>query len=378
MGGFLRARARGAAQLARPEVMALPAYHGGRTHEEIRRAWHVRDIVKLASNENVLGPSPRALAVLRRMVSRAHLYPEVGYPALRGAIARRFRLPSAASVVLGDGSNELLVLAASAYLRPGDEAVMATPSFSVFAHAVRAAGARAVEVPLRNHRHDLPAMARAVTRRTRLVIVCNPNNPTGTVVTRREVADFLRRLPDHLIVLFDEAYAEFAAGRDFPDTPALARRGLRVIGVRTFAKLQGLAGLRVGYGFGAPEVMEPLERLRQPFNVNALAAAAALAALTDRAHDRRTLRMVRAGRASLARELAGLGLTCLPSHTNFLLVDTGRNGREVALALERRGVIVRPLGHPSLARHVRISIGTPRDHRRLLGGLRAVLYNTRP
>ncbi len=370
--GFLGARAAGAPALARPEVMALEAYHGGKTHAEIRRRWGVRRIVKLASNENVLGPSPRALAALRRGIASAHLYPEIGYPALRRAIAGRFRL-APDQVVLGDGSNELLVLAANAYLRRGDEAVMATPSFSVFAHAVRGAGARAVEVPLRAHRHDLPAMAAAVTRRTRLVIVCNPNNPTGTIVTRAEVAAFLRRLPAHLVVLFDEAYAEFAAGAEFPDTVALIRRGLRVVAVRTFAKLHGLAGLRIGYGLGPAPVMAPLERLRQPFNVGALSAAAALAAWGDRGFVRRTLRLVRTGRTALARGLGALGMRVVPSHTNFVLVDTGRDGRAVAGALERRGIIVRPLGHPSLARYVRITIGTPADHRRLLGALRAIL-----
>jgi histidinol-phosphate aminotransferase len=354
--------------------MALQAYHGGKTHDEIRRRWGVRTIVKLASNENVLGPSPRALAVLRRAVGEAHLYPEIGYPALRKAIGVRFGL-APAQVVVGDGSNELLVLAANAYLRRGDEAVMATPSFSVFAHAVRGAGAKPVEVPLKDLRHDLPAMAKAVTRRTRLVIVCNPNNPTGTIVTRREVAAFLRALPAHLLVVFDEAYAEFAESREFPDSISLIRRDLRVMVVRTFAKLHGLAGLRVGYGLGPAGVMEPLERLRQPFNVNTLAARAALAALGDRAHLDRTLALVRAGRRKLGRGLEALGLRVIPSHTNFLLVDTGRRGRDVAEALERRGIIVRPLADPSLLHHIRITIGRPADHRRLLGALRSILYN---
>jgi len=370
--GFLVARAADVASLARPEVMALEIYHGGKTHEEIRRRWGVRTIVKLASNENVLGPSPRAMAALRRAVPDAHLYPEIGYPALRRAIGARFGL-APDQVVLGDGSNELLVLAANAYLRRGDEAVMATPSFSVFAHAVRGAGARAVEVPLRDFRHDLRAMAAAVTRRTRLVIVCNPNNPTGTMVTHAEVAAFLRALPGHLVVLFDEAYAEFAASAKFPDTPALIRRNLRVIVVRTFAKLHGLAGLRIGYGLGPAPVMAPLEKLRQPFNVGALSARAALAAWSDRAHVRRTLTLVRSGRRELARGLTALGLGVVASHTNFLLVDTRRPGREVALALERRGIIVRPLAHPTLTRYVRITIGTPDDHRRLLTALRDIL-----
>ena len=353
--------------------MRLVPYVGGRSLDEMKRQYGRTDFIKLASNENVLGPSPKAVAALRHAIGETHLYPEQGYPVLKAALAKRYRIKPD-QVVLGDGSNELLVLACEAFLRPGDEAVIADPSFAVFAHAIEAAGAKVVRVPLRDWRHDLPAMGRAVTRRTRLVFVCNPNNPTGTMVTRRELDAFLRSLPGHLIVLLDEAYGEFASDRSFPDSLSYVRCNLRVLVVRTFAKLHGLAGLRIGYGLAPAPLADILERLRQPFNVSTLAYRAAIAALADRGHERRTLAMARAGREALARELGRLGLTPIPSQTNFVLVDTHRDGKAFATALERRGIIVRPLGHPLLRRCVRITVGTPAQHRRLLAAVRAILF----
>lgn len=369
---FLSSRAADVTALARPEVMRLVPYVGGRSIDEMKREYGRRDFIKLASNENVLGPSARAKAALRRAIGETHLYPEQGYPALKAALAKRYRVKPD-QVVLGDGSNEILVLASEAFLRPGDEAVIADPSFAVFAHAIEGAGARVVRVPLRDYRHDLPAMARAVTRRTRLVFVCNPNNPTGTAVSRRELDAFFRTLPGHLVVLLDEAYAEFATGGGFPDSLSYVRRGLRVLVTRTFAKLHGLAGLRIGYGLAPAPLAGVLERLRQPFNVSTLAYRAALAALADRGHERRTLAMARRGREELVRELRGMGLRPVPSQTNFVLVDVGTDGAAFAKGLERRGIIVRPLGHPALRRHVRITVGTPAQHRALFRAIRALL-----
>lgn len=371
--GFLSARARDVATLARPEVVGLIPYVGGKSLDELERQTGRRNFLKLASNENALGPSPKALAALRRAIRSAHQYPEGSYPALKSALAAKFRLASS-NVVLGDGSNEILVLAANAFIRPGDEAVMATPSFSVFAHAVTGAGGKPVQVNLRNMMHDLPAMAKAVTRKTKLIFVCNPNNPTGTIVTRSDVERFLTSLPAGVIVIFDEAYAEFADDRRFPDSLAYVRKDLRVLVVRTFAKLYGLAGLRVGYGLGPESLVSIIERLRQPFNVNALAYRAAVAALGDRAYVAKTLAMSRRGRRTLARDLAKLGFRSIPSQANFLLVRVPGSGRAAATALERAGVIVRPLPG-SLAGYVRVTIGTPAQQRVVLGAFRALRYN---
>ncbi|MEK7765103.1 MAG: histidinol-phosphate transaminase, partial [bacterium] len=330
-----------------------------------------RSFVKLASNENPLGPPPKALAAARRALAEMHLYPESSYPDLRRALAARHRLrPS--QVILGDGSNEILVLAATAFLRRGDNAVMASPSFSVFAHAVTGAGGRPRIVPLRDMRHDLEGMARAVDARTRLVFVCNPNNPTGTIVSGAEVARFLASLPGSVVVVFDEAYAEFVASPRFQSGLKWVRRGLRALVVRTFAKLHGLAGLRIGYGLGPASLVGVLERLRQPFNVNAVAYRAALGALADRAHAARTRRVVAAGRAWLTASLARLGVPCVPSEANFLLAHVGDGGR-VAEAMLREGVVVRALPGPVLAPFVRITVGTPSQNRAVIRALAKAL-----
>ncbi len=372
-GRFLSTRAADVATLARPEVVGLVPYVGGKSLDELERQTGRRNFLKLASNENPLGPSPKALAALRIAIRSAHQYPEGSYPALKSALAEKFNL-TPANVVLGDGSNEILVLAANAFIRPGDEAVMATPSFSVFAHAVIGAGGKAVQVNLRNFTHDLPAMAKAVTRKTKLIFVCNPNNPTGTIVTRAEVERFLRTLPAGVIVIFDEAYAEFADDRRFPDSLAYVRKDLRVLVVRTFAKLYGLAGLRVGYGMGPAPLVGVLERLRQPFNVNALAYRAAVAALGDVAYVRKTLAMTRTGRREMARALAKLGFPSVPSQANFLLVRVPGSGRAASSVLERAGVIVRPLPG-TLAGYVRVTLGTKSQNRVVLGAFRSLRYN---
>lgn len=374
---FINARGSGVERLARPQVLGLVPYWGGKSLDELERETGRRNFIKLASNENPLGPSPRTLGAMRRAIGEAHLYPESAYPRLKQAIASRFKL-TPRHVILGDGSDEILVLAANAFLRPGDEAVMATPSFVVFAHAVAGAGGRPVAVPLtRTLCHDLPAMARAVTRRTKLVFVCNPNNPTGTIVHRREVDQFLRRLPGHTIVVFDEAYAEFVDERSYPSTPAYVRRGLQVLTVRTFSKLYGLAGLRIGYGLGAPALVQVLERLRQPFNVNAIAYRAAVAALSDRAHVARTLRCVRTGRRWLSRELNRLGLIVVPSQANFLLVRPATwrqgDGNRLADRLLAHGVIVRAFAGAALRPYIRITVGTAAQNRVVVKALRAVL-----
>jgi len=380
--GFLSARAAGVRSLVRPEVYGLVPYVGGKSLDEMRRRYGRGDFVKLASNENAYGPSPRARAAIVRAASEAHRYPEGGYPALRAELARRHGV-RAESVILGNGSNEVLVLAAGVFLRPGDEAVMAAPSFVVYEHAVRAAGGKPVAVPLRDFRHDLPAMARAVSRRTRLVFVCNPNNPTGTIVTRAEVDAFLRRLPAGVVVVFDEAYNEFVTDRRFPDSLRYVKRGLRVLVVRTMAKAWGLAGLRIGYGVGAPAVVEPLELIRQPFNVNLLAYRAACAALSDRGFVRRAVAAVLRERARLTCELACRGLVVQPSQANFVMVRAGLgprvngSGASLAAALEREGVIVRPLPGRMLERWVRVTVGTPREDDRLLRALDRVLYRFR-
>jgi len=371
---FLDTRAQNASALARAGVMRIVPYKGGRSVDEMERLYGRRDFLKVASNESPVGPSPKAVAALRRALGEIHLYPEQTYPLLKNALARKFRVKPDC-IYLGDGTSELIVLTASAFLKPGLEAVTAEPSFVMHDHAINAAGARLVKVPLKDFRLDLPAMARAVNRRTRMIFVCNPNNPTGTIVTRREVDDFLRRLPGNLIVVFDEAYAEFCDDRGFPDSLAYVRRGLQVVVMRTFAKIAGLAGLRVGYAFAPAGITGVIERLRQPFNVSMLAYRAAVAAVGDRAWDARTRRVVREGRGFLFREFSRLGLEPIQSQANFVMVRVG-NGPAFAEQLIRRGIIVRALQGSAVRPFVRVTVGTMPQNRRVISAFKSVLYNT--
>jgi len=262
-------------------------------------------------------------------------------------------------------------------LQPGDEAITADPSFVMHDHAINASGAKLVKIPLKGFRLDLPAMARAVNKRTRMIYVCNPNNPTGTIVSASEVKVFLRSLPGNLIVVFDEAYAEFCNNPDFPDTLQLVRKGLRVIVMRTFAKIAGLAGLRVGYAFAPPEITAILDRLRQPFNVNTLAYRAAVAAAGDREWERKTRNVVLKGRSYLFKEFSGMGLEPVRSQANFVMVRVG-NGPEFAEKLIRHGIIVRPLQGNGVRAFVRVTVGTMAENRRVISAFKRVLYNIEP
>jgi histidinol-phosphate aminotransferase len=262
-------------------------------------------------------------------------------------------------------------------MRPGDEAVIPHPSFVVYPMIVQAVGGIRVVVTLKDYRLDLEAMARAITPMTKLVFIANPNNPTATIVTAPEVEDFMARVPDRVVVVFDEAYFEFAQGPDFPDSLGYMRQGRKVVALRTFSKAASLAGLRVGYGVGDPDCVSLLNRIRSPFNVNALAQVAALAALEDDAHILECLRMIEAGRAYLVDEFASLGLRFAPSRANFILVDVGRNALDVYQRLLREGVIVRPMLSFGMESTLRISIGTPEENRRLMKALRKVLQEAK-
>lgn len=358
-------------ELVNPALLTQPVYEPGKPIETVARELGLdpAGIIKLASNENAFGSSPRALAAAQRALAADELYPDGGCVALRGKLAAHWGLRPEQFIV-GNGSNEILELLARAFLRPGDEAVMGAPAFIVYKLATLAGGARAVEVPLVNHRHDLGRLAAAVTPRTRLVFLASPNNPTGTTNSAAEIAAFARALPEHVVLAFDEAYAEFLESP--PDLRPLLAEGRKVIGLRTFSKIYGLAGLRVGYGYADAALIALLQRARQPFNVNAVAQAAAAAALDDREFVAHCARETRAGRARQAAGFAALGLEFVPSAANFTLVRVG-DGAAVFAGLQRRGVIVRPLQPYALPEWVRVTVGTPAQNERMLAELAAVL-----
>jgi histidinol-phosphate aminotransferase len=359
------------ASLAKPSVLTQPVYEPGKPIEYVARELGLdpAGIIKLASNENPFGPSPRAVAAAKHALEHGELYPDGGCFELRQKLAAHRGL-TPDQLIIGNGSNEIIELLGHAFIGSGDEVVMGAPAFVVYKLVTLLFGAKAIEVPLRDWRHDLPALAAAVTPRTKLVYVCSPNNPTGTANTEAELLAFARALPEHVIAVFDEAYAEFVDGA--PDLRPLIREGRKVVCLRTFSKIYGLASLRIGYGYASEEVCALLNRVRQPFNVNAIAQAAAIGALDDQAFAEKCARENRAGLVQLERGCRELGLEIVPSVANFMLVQVG-DGLRVFDALQRRGVIVRPVKSYGLPEWIRVTVGSHEQNERLLTELRAVV-----
>jgi histidinol-phosphate aminotransferase len=332
-------------------------------------------VVKLASNENPLGPSPRALEAAAAALPTLNRYPDAPATALREALADRLGF-AASQVVVGNGSTDLIDLLARAFLGPEDNAVISERAFARFGQVVRARNGKARLVPMRGSTHDLEGMAAAADERTRLVYVANPNNPTGTWNRRREVEVLIDVLPSRALLVLDEAYFEYADDPDYPNGMEYVAAGAPVVVLRTFSKVYGLAGLRVGYGVAAPEVVEAIDTVREPFNSNAVGQAAALAALDDREHVARALALNRSEKPRLEGALRRRGLATLPSLGNFLCVDTRRDGDLVFRRLLERGVIVRPLRAYRMPESLRVSVGTAEENDRFLAELDAVLPET--
>lgn len=354
-----------------PWIRGLVPYPPGKPIAEVEREYGIRDSIKLASNENPLGPSPRALAAVQQALGDLHRYPEGDCYYLRHALARKLDVAPDA-LIFGNGSNEIIELLARALLQPGEEAVMADQAFVVYRLVVQAAGGRSIVVPLRDFTHDTEAIAAAVTPRTRIVFLANPNNPTGTMFGRDAWRRLLDSVRDDVVIVMDEAYAEYVDDPDYPSGIEAHREGRAVIVLRTFSKIYGLAGLRVGYGVALPQLTAAMNRIRQPFNVNSLAQIGALAALDDEAHVAASRSCNRAGLAYLRAEMQRLDLDTVPSWANFLLVRVGR-GAEIYQALLRRGVIVRPMDGYGFPDHLRFSVGTAAENRRLVEALAACL-----
>ena len=353
---------------AHQHILKLVAYEPGKPVEELAREMGLQpaEIVKLASNENPLGPSPKALAAMREALERSHFYPDGGGWALRGAIADKLGLDRE-NVVLGNGSNEIIEFLGHAFLRPGDEVLTARHAFAVYTLMAQLFGAKTVEVPDPAFTHDLEAMLVSISRRTRQIFIANPNNPTGTMVGQREIDRFMDRVPDEVLVIFDEAYYEFLDNP--PDVLKFVRAGRNVVVMRTFSKIQGLAGLRIGYGVASRELAEVLQKTRQPFNVNSIAQAAALAGIQDEEHMRKTRELTKEGREFLQREFSSMNLEFVPSSANFVLVRVG-DGDEVFRALLRRGLIIRAMRSYKLPEWVRVSVGTTDQNERFIAEMR--------
>src|SRR5256886_3806013 len=328
--------------LANTHILGIAPYEPGKPIEETEREYGVHDAIKLASNENPLPPSERVQQAIAAQLGHLNRYPDGSGVYLRQALAKKHGFTQD-QIVLGNGSNELIELAVRTFLKPGDEAIVPHPSFVVYPMIVQASGGIRVMVMLRDHRLDLEAMARAITPMTKMVFVANPNNPTATIVTAEEVTTFMARVPDKVIVVFDEAYFEFAQGPDFPDSLGFMKHGRKVVVLRTFSKAASLAGLRVGYAIADPDCVSLLNRIRQPVNVNSLAQVAALAALEDDSHILECLRMNEAGRHFLCEEFSAMGVRYVPSRANLILVDVGRSGPAIFPRLPTGGVTLRAM-----------------------------------
>jgi len=358
--------------LATPGVQGLHPYEAGKPVEELERELGISNIIKLASNENPLGPSEKAMAAVQAALADSTRYPDSNGFGLKRALQRYYGL-EAAQLTLGNGSNDVLELIARAFLNPGDEVVFSEYAFAVYPIVTQACGARAVVTPARDYGHNLLAMAEAITERTRLLFIANPNNPTGTALMRDELVAFLDAVPERVIVVLDEAYTEYVDQADFPNGLALLPHYPNLIVTRTFSKAWGLAGLRAGFAAANPAITDLLNRVRQPFNVSHLALAAAEAVLDDRDYLQRSVELNRAGMQQLEQGLKLQGLGYIPSFGNFITVDMARPAQPVFEALLREGVIVRPLGPYRMPQHLRISIGLTEENDRFLRALRQVL-----
>lgn len=352
-------------------IRSLIPYEAGKPIEEVEREYGIANSVKLASNENPLGPSPKALAAIRGKLAELNLYPDGDCFYLRQGLSEKLGV-APGNLIFGNGSNEIIELAARTFMRTGDEAVMAEQAFVVYQLIVQAVGGKSRAVPLKGFTHDLAALAEAVSARTRVVFLANPNNPTGTIYRRAEWEHFLGKVSRDVLLIVDEAYFEYVQDPDYPDSLRYHAEDRALLTLRTFSKLYGLAGLRVGYGVGPKELISLMQRVRQPFNVNAPAQWAALAALDDADHVRRSLEVNRQGLDYLQCEFKRLGLEFVPSQANFILVRVGK-GQEVFQHLLRHGVIVRPTAGYRFPEHVRVTVGTMAENRKFVEALEKVI-----
>jgi len=358
-------------ELANPKLREIMVYPPGKPIDETARELGLDQgtITKLASNENPLGPSPKAMEAMRDALEKTHLYPDGSGFCLCNAVAAKLGL-APQNVILGNGSNEVLEFLGHAFLNPGDDVIASQYAFIVYKLIATSFGTRTIEVPSPDYQQDLAGMLAAITPKTRLIFVPNPNNPTGTLLSQQAIDDFMSRIPENVIVVFDEAYFEFLDRP--PDTLRFVRQGRKIVVLRTFSKIYGLAGLRIGYAVGSADLVEVLHKTRQPFNVNSIAQIGALAALEDDEHLRKTKRATDEGRTYLHKQFAKMKIPFVPGTANFVMVRVG-DGNAVFEKLLRRSVIVRPLKEYNLPEWVRISIGTMDENKKLIAALGEVM-----
>jgi len=357
---------------ARPEVFTLKPYVPGKPIEDVKRELGLDDIIKMASNENPLGSSPKAIEAVRQSLDMMYLYPDANCFNLKKRVAEITGI-NANGILIGNGSDELLMLLSATFVNRGDQIIFAQPSFSEYEFTAKIMGGECIEVPLIDFTHDLDAALAAISDRTKIVYICNPNNPTGTIVGAAAIARFMEQVPNDVLVVFDEAYGEYVESPDFASGLQYVQAGRNAMVLRTFSKIYGLAALRVGYALTLPEIAQAIEMITEPFNVNMLAQVGALAAIDDQEHVRLSQEVNSAGKKYLYNALEKMGLFYVPTEANFIFLDTGKNSQEVFQAMLRMGVIIRTgdiFGHPTF---IRVTIGTQAENERFIATLQQVL-----
>ncbi|WP_337103457.1 histidinol-phosphate transaminase [Paenibacillus sp. YIM B09110] len=355
-------------------ILHLPVYQPGKPIEDVKRELGLQEVIKLASNENPFGASPKAKAAAIAELDQVSIYPDGASVELTEALAKHLGV-NPNQIIFGTGSSDIILMLARAFIAPGDETIMANETFSQYKHNVEIENANIVEVPLKDGKHDLDAMLAKVTSRTKLLWVCNPNNPTGTIVTKDELTAFLNQVPSHVLVVLDEAYCEFVDNPDFPNGIKLLNEYPNLIVLRTFSKIYGLSSLRIGYGVGQPEIVGFINQVREPFNTSRMAQAAARAALDDQDYVAYCREQNNRGIRYITGELERLGLPYFPAHGNFVMFDAKRPSQEVFDALLRKGIISRPrwANYPT---YVRISVGTHEQNEKFVAALEQVLQES--
>lgn len=362
----------------KPYLKNLTPYPPGKTIEEIREELNIKGpIYKFNSNENPLGPSPKVIKLIKKLAKEVHLYPEASYKALKIALARNLKLDPE-NIVLGNGSNEVLELLCKAFIDPEDEVIVSYPSFLMYEKFAKIYGAKLIKVPLNSEfKHDLKKILENISSKTKIIFLDHPNNPTGSVIERKDWIYFFKNLPKDILVVIDEAYGEFIEDKNIPLGVEFLEQGFSVLVLRTFSKAYGLAGLRLGYGITFKDLAKFLDSLRQPFNLNYIAYKAGIAALEDKEHLQKTISLVKKGRAYLSKHLSKMGFKVYPSQTNFLMVDFGEKCEFLYKNLLLKGLLLRPLSAYGFSTCVRITIGTPKQNQILIKTIKSLLHTSK-
>lgn len=365
MSDFIKKRARN-------EIFGLKPYVPGKPIEEVQRELGIGNIIKLASNENPLGPSPMGRQAVARLLEQLHFYPDANCFYLKQKLAASYN-HDISGILVGNGSDELLKLLAETFLNPADQIVYGQPSFSEYEFTATIMGAKSIKVPLLDFKHDLKAMLAAITPQTKIVYICNPNNPTGTMLTEAEIDAFMAQIPDDVLVVFDEAYNEYVQNPAYGSGLKFVRAGRPAVVLRTFSKIYGLAALRIGYALTTPDIAAAVEMVTEPFNVNMPAQVGAAAALDDKEHLQKSREVNQEGKRYLYKEFEKMRLFYVPTEANFIFVDTGKDCQEVFAKLLREGIIIRSgdiFGYPTF---IRVTVGNQEENMRFIGGLKKVL-----